>query len=292
LPTTTQISGFALFILILGACGSGLGRTYSTLEPLLKEDAAYSERLLNAGADSPDANLKEFDDFCDRSVELRTERSIKIQAVLSDSQADLKKTISDHFNAENSLVRAKRRFYDSYFELKGLRARLSDLTQKADMAQAMGNKYNATAGEVDNSENLSEQDFAKLKQRAQTALQFSGQALNLRVEGVRLGSAVNAAVTKALEAGNSYTESLEKASATEKRLSGDLAKSGHKIGRPSMPRLRMLQHAYLPPSRTSKARRSNKLAIGALRPADPTSTGSGGRSQGPPAISELTFRKL
>lgn len=51
--------------------------------------------LLNAEADSPDANLKEFDEFCDRSVELRTERWIKIQTSLADSQADLKTIIVD-----------------------------------------------------------------------------------------------------------------------------------------------------------------------------------------------------
>jgi hypothetical protein len=90
--------------------------------------------------------------------------------LLADAQAGLKKTIIDHFNAENSLVRAKRRFYDSYFELMGLRARYSDLKQKADKSRAMSNKYNVSADEVANSENLSEQDFAKLKQRAQTGM--------------------------------------------------------------------------------------------------------------------------
>jgi hypothetical protein len=36
----------------------------------------------------------------------------------------------------------------------------------------------------------------------------------------------------ALDAGKSYTESLERASATERRLADDLGKSGHKIGTP------------------------------------------------------------
>lgn len=229
-PTATRISRFALFTVILAGCGSGLGRTYSTLELMLKEDAAYSERLLNAEADSPDANLKEFDDFCDRSVELRTERSIKIQALLTDSQADLKKTILDHFNAENSLVRAKRRFYDSYFELKGLRAKYSDLKQKSDESSTAGKKYNVTADEVTNAE--TEQDFAKLKQRAEAGMHFAGLAMNYATEVVRLVGPVNATASTALDAGKSYTGSLERASATEKRLSEDLGKLGYKIGTP------------------------------------------------------------
>ncbi len=197
---------------------------------MLKEDEAYSERLLNAEADSPDANLKKFDDFCDRSVELRTELSIKIQALLTDSEVDLKKTILDHFNAENSLARAKRRFYDSYLELKGLRARYSDLKQKADQSSATGKKYYVTPDEVTNAE--TEQDLAKLKQRAEAGMHFAGLAINHGAEVVRLAGPVNATASTALNAGKSYIGSLERASATEKRLSEDLVKLGHKIGTP------------------------------------------------------------
>jgi hypothetical protein len=43
---------------------------------------------------------------------------------------------------------------------------------------------------------------------------------------------VNATAMTALDAGRSYTESLERASATEKRLSENLGKLGRKIGTP------------------------------------------------------------
>jgi len=216
-----RIAGPALLTVMLASCGSHPSSTHSALEVMLKEDAAYSERLLNAEADSPDANLKEFDDFCDRSVELRTERLIKIQALLADSQADLKKTIIDHFNAENSLVRAKRRFYDSFFELKSLRARKADLKRKADASAAMEKKYEVTDDDVENS-----------LERLETKLQFAEQTLSYMGEGIRLTSTVNAAAVKALDAGKSYTESLERALVTEKRLGDALGTLGVKIGTP------------------------------------------------------------
>jgi hypothetical protein len=82
MPIKTRIFALALLTVTLISCGFGLGATYRELEPMLKEDAAYSERLLNAEADSPDANLKEFDGFCDRSVELRTERLVVVSRPL------------------------------------------------------------------------------------------------------------------------------------------------------------------------------------------------------------------
>jgi len=51
-------------------------------------------------------------------------------------------------------------------------------------------------------------------------------------EGIRLTSTVNAAAVKALDAGKSYTESLERALVTEKRLGDALGTLGVKIGTP------------------------------------------------------------
>ena len=230
-PSSTRAA--AALALLLLSCGSRPGSTYSTLETMLKEDAAYSERLLNAEADSPDANLKEFDDFCDRSVELRTERLIKIQASLTDSQADLKKNIVDHFNAENSLVRAKRRFYDAYFELKSLRARYSDIAQKADAASALGDRYKVSDDDVAKVNlDTPAKDWAELKKRAETAMHYMKQSIDYRIESKQLVSSVNAAVATVLAAGKSYTESVERALETEKRLAADTAKLGLSIGTP------------------------------------------------------------
>ncbi len=80
---------------------------------------------------------------------------------------------------------------------------------------------------------LSDQDFAKVKERSITALHYMKQALDYRIESARLASATNEAATKALAAGKSYTESVERALETENRLAaGDTVKLGLRIGTP------------------------------------------------------------
>ena len=193
----------------------------------MREDAGYSERLMKSEADSPDANLKEFDDFCDRSVELRTERLIKILASLPERQEGLKKDITDHLNAENSLVRAKRRFYDLYSALRLLHARFDDVTRKARQSEMLRGKSEPTAGEIANP-----RDRDETRQRIEAALHFAQQSSDYYHEAVRLTGVVNDAAAKALDADTSYIGSLQKAVATEKVLAGDLGRLGVKVDTP------------------------------------------------------------
>jgi hypothetical protein len=211
-------------MLMLASCGSPpfSFKSAQIPETMLKEDAAYTERLLKSEADSPDANLKEFDDFCDRSVELRTERLIKIQASLSSEQQKyLTKAITEHFNAENSLVRAKRRFYDLYSELRRLRARHDEVTRKREESSKLSDKYTLTDEQVANS-----QDLDKSQQRLETALHFAEESRDYAAEAMSLSGEVNTAAAKTLDAVSTYSESLKRALATEKLLASDLQKLG------------------------------------------------------------------
>src|SRR5665213_2009541 len=59
----TRLIGMAPLMLMLASCGTPPFNVQrgKIPETMLKEDAAYTERLLRSEVDSPDASLKEFD---------------------------------------------------------------------------------------------------------------------------------------------------------------------------------------------------------------------------------------
>ena len=147
--TKVALLGFALAVVVVAIVFLGWpvatrmlrhSKAASDLDVMLREDAGYSETILKVELDAPDASLKEFADFCERSITQRTERIIKIRAISPDIDPELRERALDYLNAENSLVRAKRRFYESYEVLSRMQTEYSDAGKQHDQLSVLGNE--------------------------------------------------------------------------------------------------------------------------------------------------------
>src|SRR6202035_6138 len=75
------------------------------------------------------------------AIEERTERLIKIQALASTTPigAKLMEVINPELEAENSLVRGKRRIFEEYARAKTLRDTLDQVSKQIAQANRVGN---------------------------------------------------------------------------------------------------------------------------------------------------------
>lgn len=225
-------------ICLLALVSCGTSKRNASLIAALKEDAGYSEKLLTLEADSPDASLTEFDAFCDRSVELRTERLIKIRALELPDRTG--KAVAEYFNAENSLVRAKRRFYDSYSELRGEHETYASVSRKAQESFAEGTKYGRST------------DIEGLR----TAIDLMRRSQGYDVQSIGLIKSVNLSVKAALKSEVAFLEAMQKAVLVEQGFASDLGKIGV---RPEMPISRLAGDTVARLDSATKAIRSQTI---------------------------------
>jgi hypothetical protein len=122
-----------LFVAVVAGVGcSRYDPSRENIAAMLREDAGYTRRLITFEIGSPDASLPEFRAFCDKAIEQRTERLIKIQALASSTSisSNFKEFINLQLEKENSLVRGKRRLFEEYIKVKTLRETYDRLNQQ------------------------------------------------------------------------------------------------------------------------------------------------------------------
>jgi hypothetical protein len=211
--TKVALLGFALALVISAIAFLGWpaatrmlrhSKAASDLDVMLREDAGYSETILKVELDAPDASLKEFADFCEKSITQRTERIIKIRAISPDIDSELRDRALDYLNAENSLVRAKRRFYDSYEVLSRMQTEYSNtgrlITQIESLNRGLGDAQTAA--------------------RLEASIAYLEQKLSLEKGRVTLSIQMNQASTTLLKTSGEYDSAF---SATQSKEEGLIA---------------------------------------------------------------------
>ena len=195
-------------VLLLVGVGAGCSRrdpSRDNIAAMLREDAGYTRRLITFEIGSPDASLPEFQAFCDKAIEQRTERLIKIQAIASSTSLskDFSEIVDLQLESENSLVRGKRRLFEEYLRSKTLRENYNLLGKQAAESERVTAGLQK-AGQAEGAEENNDKAIELLT----SALAESESRLGMEYRRIKLAREIRVAVVAAADANVKWSKTL------------------------------------------------------------------------------------
>jgi tetratricopeptide (TPR) repeat protein len=166
-----------------GARNKSVARSQASNE--LMKDAAYTETVLKAEADSSNITYQELFDLCDKSLSLKTDLLVELRTGLPGIDPSLRDKLIAYVNAESSVIRSKRAYYRKKLEFDEKTRSQVDLRKRVANAEALS-------------------DYYQKQRNLEEALRFAEEAAQMLRSNIDLGRNVHESAQDLQAAVNAY----------------------------------------------------------------------------------------